>query len=59
MLLAAGTVGYAVAIAVHHAVGYDDVVHLAPAYGGLVVLWLAAASSRGFLCDPGERAATR
>jgi hypothetical protein len=50
----AGTVGYAVAIAVHHAVGYVDGWHLAPAYGGLALLWFAAAASRGFLCDPGE-----
>lgn len=50
----AGTVGYAVAIAVHHAVGYVDGWHLAPAYGGLAVLWLSAAASRGFLCDIGE-----
>jgi len=47
----AGTVGYAVAIAVHHAVGYVDGWHLAPAYGGLALLWCAAAASRGFLCD--------
>lgn len=48
----AATVGYAVAIAVHHAVGYVDGWHLAPAYGGLALVWLAAAASRGFLCDP-------
>jgi hypothetical protein len=52
--VAAGTVGYGVTIAVHHAVGYVDAWHLAPAYGGLAVLWLAAAASRGFLCDPGD-----
>jgi len=39
-----------VAIAVHHAVDYVDGWHLAPAYGGLALLWLAAAASRGFLC---------
>lgn len=50
-LVIAGTVGYAVAIAVHHAVGYVDGWHLAPAYGGLALLWCAAAASRGFLCD--------
>ncbi|MCE2725486.1 MAG: hypothetical protein LW698_01740 [Planctomycetaceae bacterium] len=50
-LVIAGTVGYAVAIAVHHAVGYVDGWHLAPAYGGLALLWSAAAASRGFLCD--------
>jgi hypothetical protein len=48
-LVGAGTVGYAVAIAVHHAVGYVDAWHLAPAYGGLGLLWLAGAASRAFL----------
>jgi len=52
-LVIAGTVGYAVAIAVHHAVGYVDGWHLAPAYGGLALLWSAAAASRGFLCEQG------
>jgi hypothetical protein len=49
--VAAGTLGYAVSIVVHHVVGYVDGWHLAPAYGGLASLWLAAAASRGFLCD--------
>jgi len=53
-LVGAGTAGYAVAIAVHHAVGYVDAWHLAPAYGGLALLGLAAAASRAFLCDRGE-----
>ena len=48
--VAAGSTGYLVAIAVHHAVGYVDAWHLAPAYGGLAALWLAAAASRAFLC---------
>lgn len=48
--VAAGSTGYLVTIAVHHAVGYVDAWHLAPAYGGLVALWLAAAASRAFLC---------
>lgn len=46
----AATIGYAVAIAVHHAVGYVDVLHLAPPYAGLAVVWLAASASREFLC---------
>lgn len=50
-MLTAGTTGYAVAIAVHHAVGYVDPRHLAPAWGGLVTLWLAALASRGYLCS--------
>jgi dihydroorotate dehydrogenase len=49
-LVASGTVGYAVAIAVHHAVGYDNLKHLAPAYAGLAMVWLAAAASHAFLC---------
>lgn len=49
MIVASGTIGYGVAIAVHHAVGYEDILHLAPAYGGLAFLWLAAAASYGFL----------
>lgn len=48
--VAAGSTGYLVAIAVHHSVGYVDAWHLAPAYGGLALLWLAAAASRPFLC---------
>lgn len=56
--LTAGTVGYLVAIAVHHAVGYVDGWHLAPAYGGLALLWLSAAASRDFLgAAGGPRAA--
>jgi uncharacterized membrane protein len=49
-LVTSGTVGYAVAIAVHHAVGYDNLKHLAPAYAGLAMVWLAAAASHAFLC---------
>jgi dihydroorotate dehydrogenase len=48
--VAAGSTGYLIAIAVHHAVGYVDAWHLAPAYAGLAALWLAAAASRDFLC---------
>ena len=49
-MLSAGTVAYAVAIAVHHAVGYVDPMHLAPAWGGLCLLWLAGIASRAYLC---------
>jgi len=52
-MLVAGSVGYATAIAVHHAVGYVDLRHLAPAWGGLTAIWLAALASRGYLCDRG------
>lgn len=50
--VASATVGYGVAIAVHHAVGYDDILHLAPAYGGLALVWLAAAASGRYLLEP-------
>ena len=50
-MLTAGSVGYATAIAVHHAVGYVDLRHLAPAWGGLAAVWLSALASRGYLCD--------
>jgi hypothetical protein len=53
-MLAAGSVGYATAIAVHHAVGYVDLLHLAPAWGGLAAIWIAALASRGYLCDRGH-----
>lgn len=52
-MLAAGTVGYTIAIAIHHAVGYVDLRHLAPAWGGLATIWLAALASRGYLCGRG------
>lgn len=33
------------------AVGYDNLMHLAPAYGGLTLIRFAAAASRDYLCD--------
>ncbi|MFM9057574.1 MAG: hypothetical protein ACKOSQ_00330 [Planctomycetaceae bacterium] len=58
IFVASGTVGYGVAIAVHHAVGYDDILHLAPAYGGLALVWLAAAASGRYLLATRPVAAT-
>lgn len=55
-MLSAGTVGYTMAIAVHHAVGYVDPRHLAPAWAGLATIWLATLASRGYLCDRGRSA---
>lgn len=52
-ILFTGTVGYTIAIAVHHAVGYVDLRHLAPAWGGLATIWIAALASRGYLCGRG------
>lgn len=43
MLALAGTVAYAATLIVHLHVGYIDPLHLAPAFGGLGLLWLALA----------------
>lgn len=47
---------YAAAIGVHLAVGYTDLMHLTPAYGGLGVFLLGQALTRGHLCRPGATA---
>ena len=41
MLAIAGTLGYGPTLVVHLHVGYTDPMHLAPAFGGLAMLWLA------------------
>jgi dihydroorotate dehydrogenase len=51
-LLLAGTTAYLATIWVHLAVGYTDLGHLLPAYGGLAVLVLASALSYAYLCRP-------
>jgi dihydroorotate dehydrogenase len=43
MLAIAGTVAYDATLLVHFCVGYTDPLHLAPAFGGLALLWLALA----------------
>jgi dihydroorotate dehydrogenase len=43
MFALAGTVAYDATLVVHLHVGYTDPVHLAPAFGGLALLWLALA----------------
>jgi dihydroorotate dehydrogenase len=48
---------YTAAILVHQAVGYTDLHHLTPAYGGLIVFLLGQALSYAFLCQPGAREA--
>jgi hypothetical protein len=40
-LLAAFPVIYSATLAVHLHVGYTDPMHLAPAFGGLAILWTA------------------
>lgn len=44
---------YAAAIAVHWAVGYTDLWHLTPAYGGLGLFLVGMALSYPHLCGPG------
>jgi dihydroorotate dehydrogenase len=41
MFALAGTIAYDATLAVHLHVGYMSAVHLAPAFGGLALLWLA------------------
>jgi hypothetical protein len=43
MLAIAGTIAYDATLLVHFFVGYTDPLHLAPAFGGLALLWLALA----------------
>ena len=49
-LLLAGMIAYAAAIGVHYAVGYRSVMHLLPAFGGLVLLLVGLMLSYPFLC---------
>jgi dihydroorotate dehydrogenase len=44
---------YVAAIAVHLAVGYTDLHHLLPAYGGLLAFLLGEALAYAYLCTPG------
>jgi dihydroorotate dehydrogenase len=48
---------YAAAITVHMAVGYTNLWHLTPAYGGLALFLLGLALSYPYLCRPGATAA--
>jgi dihydroorotate dehydrogenase len=52
-LLVAVVLAYACAIAVHLTVGYTDLWHLTPAYGGLAVFLLGLGLSYPYLCQPG------
>jgi hypothetical protein len=51
--LVAVVLAYAAALGVHLVVGYTDLFHLLPAYGGLAVFLLAMGLSYPFLCRPG------
>lgn len=50
-LTATGTVAYTTTILIHWWVGYTSLVHLLPAYGGLLLLWLAMLLSRGWMFE--------
>ncbi len=51
MMLVCGVTPYVMTIWVHHAVGYIDVKHLAPAYGGVAALLLGSWLWRAYLAD--------
>ena len=51
MLAGAGVAGYLCAISVHFAVGYVSAWHLAPAFGGALVLAVGLWLSRPYLCE--------
>ena len=48
--LVAGTIAYAAAVAVHYAVGYLNVLHLLPAFGGFALMVVGLLLSYPFLC---------
>jgi hypothetical protein len=52
-LLIAGVAAYAAAIGVHYAVGYTNLMHLLPAFGGLGLLLLGLGLSYSYLCGSG------
>jgi hypothetical protein len=54
--LAAGLTAYAAAIGVHYAVGYTDLMHLLPAFAGLVLFLLGLGLSYSYLCGTGKAA---
>jgi hypothetical protein len=50
-LAIAGTVAYGCTTGIHWHVGYTSLRHLIPAYGGLIVLWVALALSREWMFE--------
>lgn len=56
-LFAGGNIAYIATILVHWGVGYTDLKHLLPAYGGLLLVWTGSTLSRAFLCgvDPSDQ----
>ena len=53
--LIAGLAAYTAAIGVHYAVGYTNLMHLLPAFGGLGLFLLGLALSYPFLCGKSNR----
>jgi dihydroorotate dehydrogenase len=54
-MLVAGCSAYAAALGIHLHVGYMSLVHLLPAFGGLVLLLLGLGLSYSWLCGPTGR----
>ncbi|HWN43830.1 MAG TPA: dihydroorotate dehydrogenase, partial [Thermoanaerobaculia bacterium] len=54
-LLTAGCSAYAAALGVHYSVGYMSLVHLLPAFGGLLTLLLGLGLSYSYLCGAEAR----
>ena len=50
-LLGSGSVAYATTIIIHWYVGYTSLIHLLPAYGGMLVLWLAMLLSKEWMFE--------
>jgi dihydroorotate dehydrogenase len=48
-LILAGNTAYGLTILVHWHVGYDSLMHLVPAYAGLMLLWVGGLLSHSFL----------
>ncbi|MEM8947652.1 MAG: hypothetical protein AAGD11_20950 [Planctomycetota bacterium] len=54
-LMLAGNLAYWSAIGVHWAVGYNSLIHLIPAYGGLALLWLGGWASYAYMVQSDGR----
>lgn len=50
-LMVAGNLAYWSTLGVHWAVGYNSLLHLVPAYGGLALLWLGGWASYAFMAQ--------
>jgi hypothetical protein len=56
-LMLAGNAAYLLTLLVHWSVGYDSLMHLIPAYGGLALLWLGGIASYPFLAAKDDKLA--